>query len=163
MDDRAERIARALGGGAQARLFRAPGRVNLMGDHTDYNEGFVLPMAIDRDCLVAVRPRSDGRIGFRSLDLQPEEAAVEVAADGGDEPASVEPAWGRYVAGVVRVLAERGRPPVGAEAVLSSSVPRGSGLASSAALEVACALALVAVAGFELPARELAAACREAE
>ena len=163
MDPRTGRIEAALGEGGDIAWFRAPGRVNLMGDHTDYNEGFVLPAAIDRDCLIAVRPRADGRLVVRSLDVVPDEAVVEVAADGTDEPAQVEPRWGRYVAGVVRALAERKRRSVGMDAVLSSTVPRGSGLSSSAALEVASALALCHVAGFGLPARDLALACQHAE
>jgi galactokinase len=137
--------------------------VNLMGDHTDYNEGFVLPVAIDRDCLIGVRPRRDGRIVVRSLDLPPDEGVVMIAADGSDEPAGVEPFWGRYVAGVVRELARCGREPVGADAALSSTVPRGSGLSSSAALEVACAVSLSELAGLVLPPAELAAACQRAE
>jgi galactokinase len=162
MDGRPGRIASALGGEAAIAWFRAPGRVNLMGDHTDYNEGFVLPAAIDRDCLIGARPRDDGRIRVRSLDVAAGDL-VEIAADGSDEPRQMEPAWGRYVAGVVRVLAEEGRPAVGIEAALSSTVPQGSGLSSSAALEVACAVALAGTVGFELPTRELAAACRRAE
>jgi galactokinase len=139
------------------REFRAPGRVNLIGDHTDYNDGFVLPMAIDLECVVrasaldTVRVRSsdvDGEFGF--------------PADGSAEPREVE-GWGRYAAGVVRTLAQRGRAPVGIDARVSSTVPVGAGLSSSAALEVALALALCDVADFELPPLELARACQEAE
>ena len=86
-----------------------------------------------------------------------------MAADGSDEPRGVVPPWGRYVAGVAHVLAERGRPPCGIQATLASSVPRGAGLSSSAALEVACALALCEVAGFALPAEEVALACQRSE
>jgi galactokinase len=157
--DRRERLAAVLAP-EDLRWFRAPGRVNLMGDHTDYNEGLVLPVAIDRDCLIASRPRSDGRVRVRSLEA---EGSVDVAADGSEDPAAVEPAWGRYVAGVVRALAELGRPPVGVDAVLSSTVPVGSGLASSGALEVALALALCDAAWFSAAPEELAAACRDAE
>jgi galactokinase len=99
----------------------------------------------------------------RSLDVPREESAVDVKADGVDEPAATTPTWGRYVAGVVRALRECGRPAIGIDAALSSHVPLGSGLSSSAALEVACALALCAVADFGLPSRELAAACQHAE
>jgi galactokinase len=88
-----------------ARWFRAPGRVNLMGDHTDYNEGFVLPIAIELEWVVAADATSNGRVRARSLDAP---GTVEVAADGGTEPRTVEPAWGRYVAGVVQALARRG-------------------------------------------------------
>lgn len=143
-----------------ARFFRAPGRVNLMGDHTDYYEGFVLPLAIELECVVASQPNRVGRVRVRSLD---EDVPVEVAADGADDPPRVRPAWGRYVAGVVRALAEHGRAPVGVDAVLASSVPAGSGLSSSAALEVSLALALCAAADHELDGRDLALTCQRAE
>lgn len=162
MDVRRERLGAALGS-APSLWARAPGRVNLMGGGLDYNECFVLPVAVDLDCLVAARARDDGRVRVRSLDVPPSEDVVEVAADGSDEPAAVEPAWGRYVAGVVRTLAALGRSPVGLDAVLQSTVPQGAGLSSSAALEVACALALCEAAGFGPPPRELARACQEAE
>jgi galactokinase len=148
---------------AHQRAFRAPGRVNLIGDHTDYNEGFVLPLAIDRECVVRGTPTADGVVRLRSLDVDPQEADVVTAADGSDEPSGVAPAWGRYAAGVVRVLAERGRPAVGIDATVSSTIPLGSGLSSSAGLEVAVALALCDAAGFALPAVELAQACQRAE
>jgi galactokinase len=154
----AARVAVALAGGSDLRRFRAPGRVNLMGDHTDYNDGFVLPLAVDRECVVAARPGRTVRV--RSLDL---EGTLEVPADGSADPPAVRPAWGRYVAGVVRELAVRGRPPVGMEATVASSVPLGSGLSSSAALEVACAVALAAFAEWDTGLEELAQACRAAE
>jgi len=142
------------------KTFRAPGRVNLIGDHTDYNEGFVLPLAIDLECSVQATRRPDAVVHVTSLDVGLE---VEVAADGSTEPSEVEPAWGGYVAGVVRTLADRGRSPVGLEAIVSSTVPLGAGLSSSAALEVALALALCDAAGLQLPTLELARACQEAE
>jgi galactokinase len=160
---RAQRIAETLGGGSDVRWFRAPGRVNLMGDHTDYNDGFVLPVAIDLDCVIASRRRGDARIRVQSLDAPEAQRSVEVPADGGSAPSDVKPAWGRYVAGVARALAGLGRPPVGIDAVLSSAVPLGSGLASSAALEVAIALALCAAGGLRADWRSLALACRDAE
>ncbi len=160
MNPRAAAITDRLGGTTGLRWFRAPGRVNLIGDHTDYHDGFVLPLAVDRDCVVAARPRDEGRVTVRSVELG---GAVDVAADGTDEPAAVDPAWGRYVAGVVRALADARRAPVGLDAVLSSTVPVGSGLSSSAALEVGVALALADAAGFKLPATELARACQRGE
>jgi galactokinase len=162
MDLRRDRLEAALGS-APSLWARAPGRVNLMGGGVDYNEGFVLPMAIGLDCLVAARPRHDGCVRVRSLDMQPPQDVVEVAADGSETPATVEPVWGRYVAGVVRTLAGLGRPPAGVDAVLASTVPLGAGLSSSAALEVACALALCAAAEFEPPSHDLAVACQQAE
>jgi galactokinase len=145
-----------------ARSFRAPGRVNLIGDHTDYNEGFVLPVALQLECVVEARPRADGVVSVRSLDVEGGRE-LELAADGSVEPSSVEPPWGRYAAGVLRVLAERGRPAIGIDATVSSTVPPGAGLSSSAALEVALALALCDAAGFSPPPSELALACQRAE
>ena len=142
------------------KTFRAPGRVNLIGDHTDYNEGFVLPLAIGLGCTVRATPRSDGVVHVTSLDVSEE---VVVAADGSTEPTDVQPEWGRYAGGVVRTLAARGRPPVGIDAVISSTVPLGAGLSSSAALEVALALALCDAADFTMPPLELARACQDAE
>src|SRR3989442_9680728 len=124
MEPRAAAIADRLGGATGLRWFRAPGRVNLIGDHTDYHDGFVLPLAVDRDCVLAAHPRDDGRVTVRSVELA---GAVDVAADGADEPAVVEPEWGRYVAGVVRALADAGRAPAGIHAPPSSTPPGGPG------------------------------------
>jgi galactokinase len=142
------------------RWFRAPGRVNLIGDHTDYNEGFVLPVAIDLSCVVRSTPNADGVVRLRSEAVDGE---VELAADGGTHPSEIDDIWARYAAGVVGTLSERGRPAVGMDAVISSTIPLGAGLSSSAALEVALALALCDAASFELPQLELAVACQEAE
>ena len=132
--------------------------MNLIGDHTDYNEGFVLPLAIDRWCVVAAREAPT--VCVRSLDVG---ETVEVAADGSTSPETAPPGFGRYVAAVVRELAVLGRPTTGIEAVLASDVPLGSGLSSSAALEIACAVALAGAADWEPDALELANACRAAE
>jgi galactokinase len=128
---------------------RAPGRVNLIGDHTDYNDGFCLPLAIDRACVVRGEARADGRVRLRSEQLP---GPVDVAADGGDDPGSVEPAWGRFVAGVVRALADRGVVS-GFDGTVTSTVPSGSGLSSSTALSVALTLALGASGGTTLADR----------
>nr|MBA2383421.1 galactokinase [Actinomycetota bacterium] len=128
--------------------------------HTDYNDGFVLPAALEQECVVRAGRRPDGVVRLRSDDASGD---VEVPADGSFDPSGVEPRWGRYAAGVVRTLAELGRPSAGLDAVVSSSVPLGSGLSSSAALEVAVALALCDSARFELPLLDLARACRRAE
>jgi galactokinase len=146
-------------GAVSERSFRAPGRVNLIGEHTDYNDGFVLPLAIDLECTVTARVRGDGVVSGRSLDVRGE---FELPADGSAEPGSVR-GWGRHAASLLRVLAERGRPAVGMDAVVSSTVPVGAGLSSSSALEVGLAVALCDAAGFELPPLELAQACRESE
>jgi galactokinase len=140
--------------------FRAPGRVNLIGGQVDYHEGWVVSMAIDRDVMVVAQPRADGRIVARSDEL---DGIVNVAADGGDDPGAVQPAWGRVVGGVTRVLAELGRRPVGADLSITSTVPIGGGLSSSAAFEVAVALGLCDVAGLALAPRDLALAAQRAE
>jgi len=159
MDARLDALAGAIGAAEDLRYFRAPGRVNLIGDHTDYCEGLVLPMAIDRECLVATRPRGDGRVRARSLEL---DGTVDVAADGSDDPRAVEPAWGRFVAGAIAAMTERGAPVAGADLAITSTVPPGSGLSSSSALSVALVLAL-GDASLALPPVEAARAALDAE
>ena len=158
-DPRLELIRDALGS-PPAAYVRAPGRVNLLGGHVDYHEGPVVAMAIDRDVVVGMRPTNDGIVTVRSLDLA---GTVEVAADGSTEPRTVEPRWGRTVAGVVRRLERAGRPAVGIDAAVTTNLPIGAGLSSSAAFEVAIALALGQAAGWTIDARELALACQLAE
>jgi galactokinase len=140
--------------------FRAPGRVNLIGGQVDYHEGGIVSMAIDRDVRITVEARTDGRITARSRELPD---AIDIAADGSDDPPATRPAWGRAVAGVATVLAERGRPPVGATLDITSDVPIGAGLSSSAAFEVACALALCSVADVDLAGAALALAAQRSE
>ena len=134
----------------------APGRVNLIGEHTDYSGGLVLPAAIQLGVTVEVR-RDAADIRLVSSLHGP---AEPFAADGSGRPP---PGWGRYGHAVAAELAELGRPPAGLEATVESDLPAGSGLSSSAALEVAVALALCAVADFELDPLELALACQRAE
>jgi len=120
---------------------RAPGRVNLIGDHTDYNDGFVLPMAIDREVWLAVRPRDDRRVVLHSIDFN-EDATF--ALDDGKARAG---GWVEYVRGVAWALEENGRPTRGWEGVAAGDVPLGAGLSSSAALELAAARTFAAVSG----------------
>jgi galactokinase len=115
---------------------RAPGRVNLIGDHTDYNDGFCLPLAIDRACTATWQPHDDRKVVARSQEF---EGVVELPVDGSVEPGSVEPPWARFVAGVVRDTAERGVLE-GFDVSVDSSVPAGAGLSSSSALAVALTL-----------------------
>jgi galactokinase len=158
-DPRLALIRDALGA-EPAAYTRAPGRVNLLGGHVDYHEGRVAAMAIDRDVVVGMRPATDGRVTVRSLDLA---GTVDVAADGSTDARRVEPAWGRTVAGVVGTLARAGRPAVGIDAAVATNLEIGAGLSSSAAFEVAIALALATAADWTTDARSLALACQQAE
>lgn len=128
----------------------APGRVNLIGDHTDYTGGWALPMAVEWGTTVEVE-RAGAMVLLESSE-EPEPAMVDLDVT---DPRAVEPAWARYVAGVVAVV----RPSVGAVGTVRTTLPVGAGLSSSAALEVAVALAL----GFEGTPLELALACQRAE
>src|SRR5512133_605194 len=132
--------------------FRAPGRVNLMGEHTDYSGGLVLPIAIQLGISLTAEPRERILLvsGGRRVDL---------AADG----TGTTHGWGRYVAAVAQELADAGREPLGIEGRVEADLPQGAGLGSSGALEVLVALALCAVARFELEPLELALACQRAE
>ena len=119
----------------------APGRVNLMGEHTDYSGGLVLPAAIAFG--ISLRGVEAERLTVRSSALA---GTFELTEDG--EPAATMPGWGRYVGAIASLLTERGRPPVWLDATVESTVPIGAGLSSSAALTVATALALCRVAEF---------------
>ena len=140
------------------RWFRAPGRVNLIGDHTDYNEGFVLPVAIDLSCIVRATPNDDGVVRLRSESVDDE---IELAADGGTDPVDVPEVWARYAAGVVGTLAERGRP-AGMDAVITSTI-RSARASLRVRLEVALGLALCDVADFELAGSSSRSPVQEAE
>ena len=139
---------------------RAPGRVNLIGEHTDYNGGFVLPIAIERETLALFARREDRKVNFASRQAQ-ERAQIDL--DGPIEPG--EPHWANYCKGVAAGLVRHGVPLAGADILFSSDVPLGGGLSSSAALEVAAAMALLAAAGKvgALEPRELARLCQKAE
>jgi galactokinase len=160
VNPRLDVLARAIGTTSAIRCFRAPGRVNLIGDHTDYCEGLVLPMAIDRDCLVAVAPNAERRVRARSLEL---DGVVDVAADGSDDPRAVEPAWGRFVAGAVAAMTDRGARLDGLDVAVTSTVPAGSGLSSSSALSVALTLALADGGGVALSPTDAARLALDAE
>ena len=120
----------------------APGRVNLIGEHTDYNDGFVLPVALTRDVRFVVRPRPDRKVRIASLEFG-DTARFDLDAIVYDEHTL----WINYVQGVALMLEAEGLRLTGMDAVLSGNVPRGSGLSSSAALEVAAAKAFMAVSG----------------
>ncbi len=144
--------------GASPTVFRAPGRVNLIGEHTDYNEGFVLPAAIGFYTQVAIGPRPDRKLIIRS-----EEFAGDFEFDLEHLPPKRVGAWCDYVLGVAVMLRQRGLLTEGANLLVQGEVPVGAGLSSSAAVEVASAFALLSLDGSRLAMPELAKLCQQAE
>jgi galactokinase len=138
-------------------LVRAPGRVNLIGEHTDYNDGFVMPMAINRAVWVALRPRPDRRVSAYSLDM---ERPLDFSLD---EIPEERVGWGDYVKAVAWALEGAGYRLTGWEGVVSGDVPIGAGLSSSAALEMAGTRAFAAVSGFEWQPGRMARLGQKAE
>ena len=138
---------------------RAPGRVNLIGEHTDYNDGFVMPMAIEHDVRIALRPRSDHRVTLVSANFD------QQATFGLDDLRHVDRSakWSDYVRGVAWAMLEKGLPLKGMDAVISGDVPIGAGLSSSAAMEVAAAWAFQVAGGFRIDAVDMALLCQKAE
>ena len=145
-------------GEASIRSVSAPGRVNLIGGHTDYNEGFVLPTAIDRRTTVATRGRNDDRLRVYSVDFD-----ETVTADLDSIEPVDDPRWANYVLGVAAELRERGHDVGGADLVVDGGVPMGAGLSSSSALEVAVADGLATVSDIEMERSELVTVCWTAE
>ncbi len=143
-------------GGEPEVVVRAPGRVNLIGEHTDYNDGFVLPMAIDRTVWVVLRPRSDRSVRVHALDFG---AAGAFELDGLERGEG----WLEYVKGVAWALQEAGYSLAGWEGVLGGDVPLGSGLSSSAAVELATLRAFHEVSGFPWDEEEMARLGQRAE
>jgi len=139
-------------------VVRAPGRVNLIGEHTDYNDGFVLPMAIDRAIWIALRPRDDDEVHVHSLEFSD---SISFPLDALENTKS---GWSEYLKGVAWSLQEAGYALQGWEGVVAGDVPRGAGLSSSAALELAAARAF-ACAAPALPwaPKEIARLCQRAE
>lgn len=148
--DLASGFAESYGRAAEV-AWRAPGRANLIGEHTDYNDGLVLPFAIGRSVRVAGAGRADGVLELASLQAPGERVEVRLR---GLAPGSV-PGWAAYPAGAAWALGDRG--PSGASLLVDSDLPLGAGLASSAALECAVLGCLADLAGLDLPGREMAA------
>jgi galactokinase len=158
MSEAAKLFAGFFGDPTGAVVAKAPGRVTLIGEHTDYNDGFVLPTTIDRHVEVVARRRSDRRVRIAAADLgERRENDLDSPIDYTDS------GWLPYVLGVVHELAMRGRIDFGVDLVFQGTVPRGAGLGSSAALEVATALALDAVFNIWLTPIEMARLCRDVE
>jgi galactokinase len=144
--------------GEPAGIFRAPGRVNLIGEHTDYNDGFVMPAALGFYTYVAAGPRADRKLDIYSIDFTEARGFdVDGLACG---PTGH---WSDYVRGVAGVMRSQGFPIVGANLVIKGDVPIGAGLSSSAAIEVAVALALLTISRITLDRRQIAFICQLAE
>ena len=161
LQDRVVKSFKAAFGAAPALLVQAPGRVNLIGEHTDYNDGFVLPCAIDFHTLIAARPRADMLVRVVAADYG--DAVDEFRLDAPITPRP-DALWANYVRGVVKVLLERGLALRGADLAIAGNVPQGAGLSSSAALEVATGQVFKSLQGFvELSATQLALIGQQAE
>jgi galactokinase len=140
-------------------LFRAPGRVNLIGEHTDYNDGFVLPCAIDRETVVAIGRADNARITAVAADFGDHSDAFTL----GEPITRVKAEWINYVRGVARALIEDGFALSSAQMAIAGDVPLGSGLSSSASLEVAVGTALVGIAGATIDPTQMAKIAQRAE
>jgi galactokinase len=151
--------ADAAGDRHRVHLLRAPGRVNLIGEHTDYNDGFVFPMAIEPEVCFACRAREDGLVRLASSVFpgQVVEFSLQKKIERG------EPAWANYSRGAAAELVEAGVPLSGMDCVMTNTLPVGGGLSSSAAIEVGTALALLTSAGQEMSRERIALLCQKAE
>jgi galactokinase len=147
-------------GAAPRWVAAAPGRVNLIGEHTDYNGGYVLPLAIDRHVIIAGAPAAGSRGSLRAYSAALSRA-VDIRSDGSDAPG--EPSWANYLRGIVSAFCQRGVTPPALDLVILSDVPIGGGLSSSAALEVATATLLEAATGTRLDPWDKARICQQAE
>ena len=144
-------------GEAPTFLVRAPGRVNLIGDHTDYNDGFVLPMAIDRAIWVALRPSSNPTVTLHSLDLEETATFSLMHLEKGG------PSWAEYIKGVAWAMQAAGHTLSGWQGVITGDVPMASGLSSSAAIELAAARAFTAVSNIAWHGPQMAQLGQQAE
>jgi galactokinase len=144
--------------GGEPRIYRAPGRVNLIGEHTDYNEGFVMPAAINFSTYVAITKRDDRLIRIHS-DIFDEEASLDLA----QPPARGRKHWTDYPFGVAAKLQQAGYEISGANVLVHGEVPLGSGLSSSAALEVSTGLGLLDISHQAIDRLQLAKTCQRAE
>lgn len=144
--------------GRQAHLYRAPGRVNLIGEHTDYNQGFVMPAAIGLYCWVAIAPRADHLLNVYSTNFDD-----TVSVDLNDQALTRRGDWSDYVVGTAVALEKGGYPLSGADILVRGEVPLGAGLSSSAAIEVSTGYGLLDISGASIDLVRLALACRQAE
>jgi galactokinase len=151
-----ERFAQLFG--ASPRIFQAPGRVNLIGEHTDYNDGFVMPAAIGFWTWAAIAPRRDRKVVVRSENFR-----EQVEFDLDDLPRKGCGHWSDYVIGVAKTLLQSGSTLSGADLLVEGNVPQGAGLSSSASIEVAIGYGLIDLAGEAIDLTKLALLCQQAE
>jgi galactokinase len=156
---------RDLYGEGRTHVFRAPGRVNLIGEHTDYNHGYVLPVALDRDTLLIARPRDDQKVVLHNVEAYYPPIVFSISSE---IPPAPRGNWGNYGRGPAQLLSRRAdRPLRGIDALVDGAapfgVPRGAGLSSSSALTVAAAVALAYLNDVDPSGMEFALACSEAE
>lgn len=162
--DTVSRFKKAFGGASPAVMVRSPGRVNLLGEHVDYNDGWVLPVAIDRAVVLAVSACNSALASIGALDLNDSCAfRVSEVADKVNVSGRSLPGWALYPAGVAHVLRAAGLAVSGIDGVFSSDVPRGAGLSSSAAVELAFAVAWRELGGWQQDPMALALLCQQAE
>src|SRR5688500_3387552 len=143
---------------ATINVVQAPGRVNLIGEHVDYNDGLVFPMAIQPRVTFAVRRRRDGQIRVQTEQFPDDVTTFEI-----DDEAPGEPAWSNYIRGPIVLMRRRGLILTGMDMYLMHSLPPGAGLSSSAALEVGATVAMLHLSGGDMTCKEIAVLCREAE
>ena len=148
---------RSIVGDDPEGIWFAPGRVNLIGEHTDYNDGFVLPFALERKAVIAGGRRDDDRLVMVSLELHDEVGVALADLAPGTE------GWASYLAGVAWALREAGHDVGGATLVMTSDVPLGAGLSSSAAIECATVATLADLYGLDIPKMDRAKLARVAE
>jgi galactokinase len=164
--DRAIAAFRSTYGRAPSLLVRAPGRVNLIGEHTDYNDGFVLPMALERAAWIALAPRDDGVVRLIADDLGQQgtfDVATARTRDARGDARDPEGGWLEYPRGVAWALQDAGHVLRGFDGALASDVPRGAGLSSSAAVELAVAAAFAAASGLDWDPPAIARAMQRVE
>jgi galactokinase len=149
--------------GRDARIYRAPGRVNLIGEHTDYNDGFVMPAAIGFSTWVAMAPRDDRKLSIYSENFSERVEFDLSGIDGSGERARSAAHWSDYVCGVAVTLEQVGYPLRGGDMLIRGETPIGAGMSSSAAIEVAAGYALLDASGHTVDRVELAKLCQRAE
>jgi galactokinase len=154
-----QQFAQIFGDGGKLHVIRAPGRVNLIGEHTDYNEGFVFPMAIEPEVRIVCRSRDDGKVRLASTAFPGEIAEFSTS----ERITPGEPKWANYSKGVVAEMLAAGIPLPGMDALIVNTLPVGGGLSSSAAIEVGTAQALLALAGLKMDPGRIALLCQKAE